>query len=293
MRSRGNAVSFYGATLSVALLLAVSFLGALVMLPSASRAQTYSFATDSEYVDVHILKDGSVDIDYTFNFTNYGDLMDGADIGLPNKYYDTTTATATITVNGVEYPPTLIHKSPNVKIGLAVEFTSETQNAIQAYSVFSLKFHVNNKQMVYENAIVAGTVGIKFTPTWFSETYQQGNTGVLQARIFFPEGFSNASEAVYLQDRVWDSIAVDPSSGLLVATWSTTNVSPSGQASGLYDVGAGFPSQYVDKYYKQPSTNTLTEFLGSVAALLGVCWPLIFLAIIVAVAFVAGRRYPE
>jgi len=253
MRSRGKAISLVGVSLSVAILLVVSFLGALVVLPSTSRGQTYSFVTNSEYVDVHIKKDGSVDIDYTFNFTNYG-YMDGVDVGLPNEYYDTTSATATITVNGVDYQPALIHKSPNVDIGLAVEFTSQTQDAIQAYSVFLLRFHVNNPHMVYENEIVKGTVGIKFRPTWFSETYQQGLTGVLQARIFFPEGFTSASEAVYLQDRVWNSIETDPSSGLLVATWNTTGVSPSGQASGEYDFGAGFPSQYVDKYYTHGTT---------------------------------------
>jgi hypothetical protein len=289
MRSGASAISFFGASLSVAVLLVVSFVGALVMLPGNSAAQTYSFATNSEYVDVHILKDGSVDIDYTFTFTNYG-YMDGVDIGLPNQYYDASTGTATITVDGVDYQPALIHKSPNVKIGMAVEFTAQTQDAIQAHSVFSLKFHVNNKHMVYENEIVKGTVGIKFRPTWFSETYQQGPTGFLQARIFFPQGFANASEAVYLQDRVWNTIENDSLSGLVVATWNATSVSPSGQASGLYDFGAGFPSHYVDKYYKHGVTEALMGFFGSVAALLGVCWPIIFLAAFVALMYVAGRR---
>ena len=289
MRTGGSPASMLGASFAAAVLLSVSFIGALAVLSDAARAQTYNFRTNSEYVDVHIEKDGSVDIDYTFSFTNYG-YMDGVDIGLPNSHYDSSSATATITVNGVDYMPSLIRKSPYVSVGLAVEFTSQTMSAIQQDSDFSLRFHVNNKHMVYENEIVKGTVGIKFRPTWFSSSYQQGSTGVLEARIFFPEGFTDASKAVYLQDRAWSSIATDSGSGLLVAYWNATSVSPSGQESGLYDIGAGFPSQYVDKYYKHGFIESLTHFFGSAGAALGVCFPVIIIAAFVAIVFVAARR---
>ena len=236
-----------GATL-VATIFLLTCLSPFALSPiTGSSAQTYDFSTDEELVDVHIKKDGSVDIDYILNFTNYG-YLDGVDIGLPNKYYDENSATAQIVVGANTYTPSRIRPSPYIPIGLAVEFDSGTISAITSNS-FSLRFHVNNPHMVYENEIVKGTVGIKFTPTWFDSSSQRGNTGILQARIFFPEGYTNISSAVYLLNHPWNSIVLDPSSGLVMASWRATSVSPTDQEQGLYDVGAGFPSQYVDKFY--------------------------------------------
>ena len=54
------------------LAVAVSSLVLLAAAPFVpkSSAQVYSFRVDSEVVDVFVLKDGSVDIDYTINITN-------------------------------------------------------------------------------------------------------------------------------------------------------------------------------------------------------------------------------
>jgi len=253
-----------------------------------SSAQTYDFSTDQELVDVHVMKDGSVDIDYILNFTNYG-YLDGVDIGLPNKYYDESSATAQIVVGGNIYSPSRIHPSPNVPIGLAVEFDSNTISAVSSNSL-TLKFHVNNPHMVYENEIVKGTVGIKFTPTWFDSSVQRGNTGLLQARIFFPEGYTNTSSAVYLLNHPWDSIVLDPGSGLLMASWRATSVNPADQEQGLYDVGAGFPSQYVDKFYTRSSLDSLGGFLSSLGSLCLTLAPILILAAIIAIGVVVNRR---
>ena len=210
--------------ISVALVLVLvltSSLGALNLASDRARGPSnYDFSVERELVDVSIKKDGSVDIDYTFDFTNYG-YLDGVDIGLPNGYYDAGSAYASIRVGGQSFSPSSISKSPYIANGLAVEFTPTTISYI-SYSgtSFTLQFHVNNPHMVYLNELKEGTAGIRFRPTWFSSEYQRGFTNELRARIFFPEGFTNVSEAVYLQDQPWDNITFDSSRGLVVAAWT-------------------------------------------------------------------------
>ena len=191
---------------TVTALLIISGLGLMDISPVGKvNAATLSFALDSEEVNVTILRDASVDIDYHFKFSSVT-FLDGVDIGLPNSYYDPGSAAAYIIVNGVRYSPDLIHASPYVNPGMAVEIGS-LQNTIQDHgSAFDLFFHINNPHMVYLNDQVPDTVGVSFRPTWFDTSYQIGNTGVLTERLFFPIGFSNASQAVWLEGHPWDSL---------------------------------------------------------------------------------------
>ena len=267
--------------------LAVSLL--LFILPAPAQALDYRFALEKEYVDVHIKKDGSIDIDYEFQFINYGQL-DGVDIGLPNRHYDQNSARATIILSGTSFGPSGMRKSPYVPVGVAVEFGDNIRSRIenQAGAPFTLKFHINNPHMVYQNELKDGTVGIRFRPTWFSASYQQGPTGELRQRIFFPPGFTNSSQAVWLQGNPWDSIQLDNSSGLLVAAWDRQNVSQSSQEGGSLDVGAGFPTKYVDTYYKHDLWEALDDFFASLGDFLCTVWPCLVFALVFTVIIVAG-----
>jgi len=165
----------------------------VLLLQAPAQGLTYRFSVPKEYVDVHIRQDGGIDIDYTIDFVNYAD-MDGIDIGLPNKYYDLNSARASLTVQGASYAPSGISASPYLEVGVAVELGSSARSQIenrQGGAPFTLYFHITNPHMVYENEIVSGTVGIRFRPTWFGSSYQQGPVGGLRTRIFFPPGFSD------------------------------------------------------------------------------------------------------
>jgi hypothetical protein len=261
----------------------------LVVLPAPASALTYRFSVPKEYVDVHIRKDGGIDIDYTIDFVNYADL-DGVDIGLPSKYYDLGSARASITVQGASYAPSNIRASPYLEVGVAVEFGSGLRSMIEnrpGGAPLSLYLHVSNPHMVYENEIVSGTVGIRFRPTWFGSSYQQGPVGELRSRIFFPPGFTDPAKAVWLQDRPWDNITLDNSSGLVVATWSALNVPPSSIEAGNLDVGAGLPAKYVDKYYKHDIWEALGEFLTTFAPC---CVIAVIIAVIVVFAWTRSRK---
>jgi len=244
---------------------------------------------------VFIRKDGGIDIHYTFQFVNYGKL-DGVDVGLPNRFYSKSSARAEISVGGHTYRPKEIRKSPYVYIGLAVEFRDDTRQRIEnrGGTRFTLDFWVKNPHMVYKNELTKGTVGIKFRPTWFDPDYQRGNTDELKCRIFFPEGFTNASEAVYLKNRRWDSLYMDGATGRLVASWNSTYVSPRSQEDGDYDIGAGFPKQYVDKYYEHDFWEKLGD-LGYAIAYYAVklapcCFVAFFFALIIGVSVHSKRK---
>ncbi|HUW15196.1 MAG TPA: hypothetical protein VM537_36115, partial [Anaerolineae bacterium] len=90
-----------GARRSRRLSLAVGLLltAVVLVLPlQTALAQDYSFTVDSNISSVYVQEDGSVDIVYDITYTNDpgAHVIDIADIGLPNDYYDLSSATATI-----------------------------------------------------------------------------------------------------------------------------------------------------------------------------------------------------
>ena len=234
-------------------------------MPFATAQVNYDFELEAEYVDVFINKDGSVGITYEFHFINHGQL-DGVDIGLPNEHYDLATAAAAVVIDGQSFTPAQIHTSPWIETGVAVEFTGQIRSLIEVPGQeFILMFTIRNERMVWENELVEGGVGVHFKPTWFSPDFQRGNTGYLRARIFFPPGFSNITEAVYLYNQPWDSIEFNSSLGLAMATWEADDIDLYQQADGYYNFGAGLPSAYVDKFYSE----TIWDRAGAVLASLG------------------------
>ena len=277
------------ASLVLAAVMVFGGLSILNMTPVGNAsAADYSFSLPLEEVNVTVLRDGSVDIDYHFVFTNVG-YLDGVDVGMPNKYYDGSSASAYIIVDGTRYEPSQIHDSPYVTPGMAVEFGTSLQSLIRSTGTFELYFHVNNPHMVYKNDKVNGTVGVSFRATWFDPSYQIGNTGNLVQKIIFPIGFNNASEALWLENNPWDSLYWDNASNRGVAMWTDSNVNPSSQENGAYDVGAGFPMVYVDRYYLPDAPDVWADIVSLILTLL----PLLFFALVMVLVImgsIAGAR---
>ncbi|MFA5313702.1 MAG: hypothetical protein WC375_10385, partial [Methanomassiliicoccales archaeon] len=246
-------------------------------------AASYSSSLSYEEVNVTVLRDGSVDIDYHFIFTNV-DGLDGVDVGLPNSHYDPLSADAMLVVDGVEYSPEMVHDSPYIEVGMAVEFGSYLRSVIEDHGSFELFFHVNNPHMVYENEHAADTVGVSFRPTYFDPSAQVGTTGVLISRFIFPEGFINASQALWVESGPYDDLFWDNATDRVVAMWTRTDVDPDDQAEGLYDVGAGFPMGYVEQYYLEEGEADIFADLFDLIALL---LPIIIFALIFAITIIA------
>ena len=273
-------------TVSVVLLLlipslALCGLGALNESPIGEvKAADYSFSVERQEVNVTVLRDGSVDIDYYFLFTNVG-YLDGVDIGLPNRYYDPGTAGAIIMVNNVEHAPSQIQESPYIDVGMAVEFGGDLQGIIEEEGAFELYFHVNNPHMVYENELLNDTVGVSFRPTWFDPDIQVGTTHELVQRLIFPEAFVNDSLALWYESNPWDQIYWDNVTERHVAMWTGTDVGPDSIAAGNYDVGIGFPKEYVEQYFL---LDPEMDLFGDIWALVSLFLPLVFMAFFVTMA---------
>jgi hypothetical protein len=231
--------------------LVVSFFLMFLMvtsIPSGSnnaKAQTeYSFQTLREYCDVYIEKDGSIHIEYEFEFIDNLGTLDGVDVGMPNSFYSLDSAEAWVYIDDNQVGRWIL-ESPYVPIGIAVEF-----NPPQRGSTIRVLFEADNPHMVYDDVKNPGYAGIQFRPTWFSSDFQSDSTRDLQVWVHLPEGLTDQSKVKYLEDHQYSSINWDSGENRLVAHWNYGSVSPTDIEAGECDVGVSFPDKYVDVHYR-------------------------------------------
>jgi hypothetical protein len=217
-------------------------------IPSGSnnaKAQTeYSFQTLREYCDVYIEKDGSIHIEYEFEFIDNLGTLDGVDVGMPNSFYSLDSAEAWVYIDDNQVGRWIL-ESPYVPIGIAVEF-----NPPQRGSTIRVLFEADNPHMVYDDVKNPGYAGIQFRPTWFSSDFQSDSTRDLQVWVHLPEGLTDQSKVKYLEDHQYSSINWDSGENRLVAHWNYGSVSPTDIEAGECDVGVSFPDKYVDVHYR-------------------------------------------
>jgi hypothetical protein len=220
--------------LTAALLLA----GLLLALPGPiARAQDYGFTVDRNLAWVYIQEDGSVDIVYRITFTcdSGAHPIDIVDIGLPNQYYDLTTATATID----DLPVASIRKSEWLDNGVEVHLGSEK---IMPGETGRVRLEITNPHMVYQDSEDAGYASVLFSPNWFGSEFTHGTTD-LRVTMYFPPGV-RPEETRYLEQFT----QADMVSGRPVMTWIVEAAQPDRQ----YTFGVSFPRRYVQKVYVQP-----------------------------------------
>lgn len=247
---------------------------------------SYDFTVEREEAQVTVRDDGSVDIDYTFVFINHGQL-DGIDVGLPNRYYDADSAWARVEIDGVSYEPREVRRSPYVDIGMAVEFTDGCRRAAETGdATVTVRFHVNNPHMVYDNELRDGTAGLRFRPTWFSSDFQRGSTGSLVIWIVGPEGHTDLNATYYIAGAPPMSEYVT-GDGRLLVSWEYEDAYPEDIEAGYYDVGMAFPRSAVSTYVEDTFTSRAGEALHSTGQVCLLAWPFIVFALFLTM-FIAG-----
>ncbi|UCE75014.1 MAG: hypothetical protein JSV56_04740, partial [Methanomassiliicoccales archaeon] len=195
-------------TIVLAAVLLSFLLSSSVFFILTASAQEYSFKVDEEAITITILEDGSIDIEYWITFINY-EKMDGVDIGLPNDHYNLNSAEARVYVDNVAYSPYRIRKSPYIDIGVAIELDSNIRNLIEYKSggkEFTIYLKINNPHMVYEDEKNPGNAGIRFRPTWFDPSFQQGSTRVISIMVILPPRLNNTDSVRYLEGHPYDSL---------------------------------------------------------------------------------------
>jgi hypothetical protein len=235
----------------------------------SAQSGDYSFEVLSETVEVTILSDGSIDIEYLITFRNYGK-MDGVDIGLPNEHYDRASAEAKIYIDNSSYLPRLIRVSPYVEVGLAVELDTTTRESIEFIDggkEFTLWFKVNNPHMVYEDEVNKNNAGMRFRPTWFNSEFQIGPTEAIHITVFLPQRLNSTQSIRYLEGHPYDLLDFNETRNRYYAQWHYEDVTSAEIERGDADVGISFPKDAVDRYYTPSDLEESVEFFAVICAM--------------------------
>jgi hypothetical protein len=231
----------------------VALISAAVIFSAVpSFAQTYYFSVPSNTSDVYINQDGSVTISYAITFANDSGAspIDVVDIGLPNDYYDISTAKAWIGST----PITEIYKSTYVETGVEVHLGAQS---IAPGKTDTLYFQITNPHMVYTDDEKQDYASVEFSPTWYGSDYTYGTADVT-VNFHFPAGVT-PQETVYHHDRKFDTTATDKD-GRIVFTFRE----PAGSPSMQYLYGVSFPKKYVTTVfepYREPFVAKVFSFV--------------------------------
>ena len=222
----------------------------LIFLPASSHAQTYYFSVPSNSSDIYINQDGSVTVAYAITFANDSGAspIDVVDIGLPNDYYDLSTAQAWID----NTPITEIYKSTYIDTGVEVRLGGQS---IPPGQTKTLYFQITNPHMVYVDDEKPDHASVEFSPTWYGSDFTYGTTDVT-VNFHFPPGVG-PDETIY-HNRQYDAYEYDKD-GRIVFTFRE----PAGSPSSQYLYGVSFPAKYVATVfepYREPFVLKVLNF---------------------------------
>ena len=216
----------------------------LLMLAGNSgivHAQDYYFAVEKQTMDVIVNEDGSLSIEYNFDFVNQPGAtpIDIVDIGLPNNNYVLSSITADIDGS----PAKSIKKSDYIDIGIMVDLGS---NAIPPGNSGTLHVYVETiNKSLYPSDVEASEdyASFEISPTWFGSQYVTGDTD-LTVTLYLPIGLTE-NEPRYHTPSGWPGEST-PLSGFdnlggIYYQWH----SPNANAYTQYKFGASFPARLV------------------------------------------------
>ncbi len=222
----------------------------LLLFPGGiANAQEYRFSVDTESVWVYVQEDGSADIVYEVTYTcdPGAHPIDIADIGLPNDYYDLSTARATINGQSVSG----IYKSEWLDTGVEIHLGS---NTILPGQTGTMYLEINNPHMVYQDSQDEEYASVRFYPHYYDSQNAHGTT-YLQVTIYFPPGVQ-PDETRYHDTEFTEATVLD---GRPVMTWIDEQARPDRQ----YQFGVSFPKKYVRQVYAAPTVD-LGSIIGGI-----------------------------
>jgi hypothetical protein len=258
----------------------------LLFISSPVQAQSYLFQLPKETVDAYWNSDGTLSLDYTFQFINNpsGHIIDYVDLGLPNNNYSDNNITAS--VDG--HPLTDISSSgfqgeggSGVAIGLG-------QYAIDPGASGTLQAHVEKiSGVLYTDSQNSDYASAVFSPSYFGGGFVTGNTDLI-VNFHLPPGVTSNEPKWHSAPSGFPSqpAASMDSEGRVVYSWENQNANATAQ----YQFGASFPKSYV------PATAivTVNPFAGIGKFLSGAILPILciggFIAIVVAGLSADNRR---
>jgi hypothetical protein len=231
----------------------------LILSPQTALAQDYSFTVDSNFSSVYVQEDGSVDIIYDITYTNDpgAHVIDIVDIGLPNDYYDLSSAQASIDGK----PVTGIYKSEWLDTGVEIHLGG---NQILPGDTGTVHLEINNPHMVYQDDEDEEYASVRFYPHYYEETGH--GTTYLRVSFYFPPGVQ--PEETRYHDQQFSEAFIEGDRPVM--TWVDTQA----RADRQYQFGVSFPQKYVREVYTKPAFDVVGAIFGVIGALFGSLLPL-------------------
>lgn len=204
-------------------------------------AQNYSFGLDREVVHVYVNDDGTIDVEYSFTFSNSpgASPIDFVDVGLPNNNYNLGNITADLDGNPVAV--TGDYQGEGC-CGVAVELRSR---AIPPGASGTVNVRIPGiEKMLYPDDEDSQYASLVFSPTWFGSSYVRGQTD-LTLILHLPPGVQPEEPKYHVPSSNWPG-NTEPIYGFdgedrITYTWRSSAANGYTQ----YYFGSSFPRQYV------------------------------------------------
>jgi hypothetical protein len=140
-------------------------------LAATAQAQDYRFRVEEMNLQVFVLSDASVQLDYKIVFQNQPGAkpIDVVDVGLPHANYDVANMSASIDGQ----PLTTIRPSEYIDIGVEVPLGG---SPILPGEKGEFRFTCTMPDMVYQDTTDSNLASLQIRPTWFDPSLQVGDT---------------------------------------------------------------------------------------------------------------------
>jgi hypothetical protein len=242
----------------------------VLWISSPAVAQTYSYTLPKETVDAYWNSDGTLTLDYTYNFTNdpSGPTIEYVDLGIPNDNYSISNISASIN----DHPLTDISSSGFQGEGCCGVAIGLGQYSVPPGASGVFKAHISSiSGVLYTDTEDSTYASADFAPNYFGGNIH-GNTDVI-VTYHFPPGMQTTEPKWHSAPDGFPSTPItgSDSEGRIIYVWENKN------ANGytFYLFGASFPKSYVPS----ETVGSTTSSAGSSSIDLTGLWNFIYSAI--------------
>jgi hypothetical protein len=212
---------------------------ALSLTFSASAQSNYYFSVEREVVHVYLNAEGTLSIDYTWDFANQpgAHAIDFVDVGMPNSSFDMSSISADVNGNRVRVSSGDYQGNGT---GFAVVLGSQSIPAGGSGTVHVYIGSVEN--VLFPDSQDNNYASNEFVPTYFGGQYVTGSTD-LTLTYHFPPGVKPEEPRWHNAPSGFPSepqTSIDDQ-GRVTYAWQNANASVSRQ----YVFGVSFPKSYV------------------------------------------------
>ena len=227
----------------------------LLFTANSTSAQNYSFRVDKMHLQVYVLADASVRMEYEIDFANQpgAHAIDIVDIGLPHEKYNIKNMSASIG----KHKLTTIRKSEYIDVGVEVHLGA---HKIPAGGKGTFHFQCTMPNMVYQDSTDKQLASLQIKPTWFDSKSTIGKSDLRIAVHMLPT--VKAEDAKYQNEKTKYTDLVlygEDDKKHVVAIWQYKDHRLD---SNNPKVGVSFPQAGMDRVVKSSAFQLLVKWFS-------------------------------